>query len=291
MEQVWQWGIDWIHIIQKIRTPFFDSMFIFISSLGTQMFYMMLLPVLYWCFDKKTAWRVVVLFFISSWLNSVMKDLISHPRPYNIDESVKIGHTGGPGIPSGHAQQSLVLWAYLAVWVRKPLFTFFAVVMILSIALSRLYLGVHFPTDILGGWILGALLLAASWPAFSKLERVVETLHHALLTAGAILVPALLALILASRWSVAPIGAVSGFCTGLIIERNTAGFLPADSFWKGALRYVSGITVMFLLFFGGKLLFGITTPGYLVYTFLHSWIMGLWVSAGAPRMFAKLKLS
>lgn len=291
MEQVWQWGIDCIIVIQKIRTPFFDAMFVFISSLGTQMFYMLLIPVLYWCFDRKTAARIFILFFISSWLNSVMKDFISHPRPYNLDESVQIGHTGGPGIPSGHAQQSLVLWSYLAVWVKKPLFTSFAVFIILAIALSRLYLGVHFPTDILGGWFLGALLLLAAWPAFDKIEIFAQKLNPALLGSVVLIVPVLLSFILPSRWSVSPIGAASGFCIGLIIEQHSTGFAPADSVKKGFFRYISGIIVLFIIFFTGKHIFGITTPGYLVYLFIHSWIMGLWVSAGAPRMFAKLKLS
>ncbi|HQP48078.1 MAG TPA: phosphatase PAP2 family protein [Spirochaetota bacterium] len=291
MEQVWQWGIDIIIIIQKIRTPFFDSMFTFISSLGTQMFYMLIIPVLYWCFDRRTALRIVILIFISSWLNSVTKDFISHPRPYNIDATVKVGHTGGPGIPSGHAQQSLVLWAYLAVWIKKPLFTIFAVLLVLAIALSRLYLGVHFPTDILGGWILGIILLVASWRLFDRIETEAAALNAGLLTAASIIIPVLLSWVYASRWSIAPMGALSGFCAGLIIGTGGTDMAPADSFKKGFLRYVSGIIILFIIFFGGKFLFTITTPGYLVYLFIHSWIMGLWISAGAPRMFAKLKLS
>jgi len=153
MEQVWQWGIGVIHIVQEIRSPFFDIFFKFVSGFGAMFFYAVFLPLIYWCFDKKYAVRIFVVFLISSWFNSILKDLINHPRPYNLDETVKIGKTGGPGFPSGHAQQSFVVWGSLSLWIKKKAFTYTAIAVIILIAFSRIYLGVHFPTDIFGGWI------------------------------------------------------------------------------------------------------------------------------------------
>ena len=58
------------------------------------------------------------------------------------------------GLPSGHAQNAVVVWGMLALWIRKTWAWIAGVIIILLIGLSRIYLGVHFPTDVLGGWRL-----------------------------------------------------------------------------------------------------------------------------------------
>ncbi len=290
MEHVWQWGLDVIVVVQKIRSPFFDSFFSLISFFGELIFYMALLPFVYWCFDKKSAARIFVLFLVSSWINSVMKDLINHPRPYNLNESVKIGKTPGPGIPSGHAQLSLVVWGSLALWLKKKFFTYFSVFLILIIAFSRIYLGVHFPTDILGGWFLGALALILLWPFFDKIEKFLLQFSPVILAVLAIIIPAMLSPIAASKSSVMSMGALSGFCIGIILENKYIKFLPAANFKTGLLRLLSGLTVLMLVYYAEKILFSKSSSYYLVFIFIHSWILSLWVCAGAPLMFKKFRI-
>lgn len=125
MEQIWNWGIDLIIQVQKIRTPFIDTFFIAITSLGTPEFYTLFLPGIYWCFDKKYAARIITIFFISSWTNSVLKNVFSHPRPFDLNGLVKVSHAGGPGLPSGHAQQTVALWGSLVLWLKNRFFIFF----------------------------------------------------------------------------------------------------------------------------------------------------------------------
>jgi membrane-associated phospholipid phosphatase len=290
MEQIWQWGISVIIAVQKIRSPFFDAFFSFISFFGTLIFYMIFLPFIYWCLNKKTASRIFILFLISSWVNSVMKDLINHPRPYNLNESVKIGKTGGPGIPSGHAQQSLVVWGSISLWLRNRAFTYFTVFFILLIAFSRIYLGVHFPTDIIGGWILGALILFIIWPLFDSIESFLKQFSPVILAAAAVAVPALLSLILASKSSVMSMGALSGFCVGIMLEKKYINFSPAGSLMEGVLRYVFGAVVLMLLYSSEKFLFSKNVPHYMAYVFIHSWILSIWVAAGAPCLFKKYRI-
>ncbi len=290
MEHIWQWGINVIIVVQKIRSPFFDSFFSFVSFFGELIFYMALLPFLYWCFDKKSAARIFVLFLISSWVNTVLKDLINHPRPYNLNESVKIGKTPGPGIPSGHAQLSLVVWGSMSLWLKKRFFTYASIFIILIIAFSRIYLGVHFPTDVLGGWFLGALALIMLWPFFDKIEKFLLQFSPVILAAVAIIIPGLLSQIIASKGSVMSMGALSGFCVGIIIENRYIKFSPAANFKTGFLRVLIGLTVLMLVYFAEKILFSKSSQYYLIFIFVHSWILCLWVCAGAPWLFKKFKV-
>jgi len=287
MEQIWQQGIDIIIFVQKIRSPFSDAFFFFISFFGTHVFYIILLPFLYWCVDKKYAYGIFIIFLISSWSNAVAKDLLLHPRPYNLNEAVKIGKTSGYGIPSGHAQQSLVVGVSLSLWLKNRFFTYFSVAAILLIALSRVYLGVHFPTDIFGGWLLGSIILFILWPFSDRIVIFLSGFSPYVLSAVSVIIPALLSLILASKWSVMSMGALSGVCAGLIIEKKYLNFQETKNLKAAVPRYITGAAILMLIFSVDNILSGMKVPYYLIMVFVHSWILGIWVSAGAPWLFKK----
>jgi len=290
MEQIWQWGISVIVVVQKIRSPFMDSFFTFVSFFGTLGFYICFLPFLYWCYNKKYASRIFILFLISGWVNTVVKYIINHPRPYFLDPSVKVGHTTGPGIPSGHAQQSLVIMGSLSLWLKNRKFTYFSVFIILLIAFSRIYLGVHFPTDILGGWFLGGLILLILWPLLDRIEIFLSKIDQRIIVSGIILVPVFISFFHASKSSVMSMGVLSGFSAGLIIEMNYIKFETPAGIKNYLLRYLSGILVLLLIFFSEKILFRKHLPYFFAFVFIHSWIVGVWISAGAPWLFKKFRI-
>ncbi|HPA72096.1 MAG TPA: phosphatase PAP2 family protein [Spirochaetota bacterium] len=290
MDAMYNWGLDLIRTLQLIRTPFLDIVFKAITVLGNDMFYMLMLPVLYWCVDKKQSLRLYLLFMLSSWVNSVTKDYLNHPRPYHLDSGVKVGTTGGPGLPSGHAQGTLVLWGYLSLWARRRWFTIFSIALILLVALSRLYLGVHFPTDILGGWFLGLLLLLPFNAVVDRLEPKVLALSFGWKLALATAVPALLALVVPSRWSVSPMGITAGFALAVMLETKHLNVRMPGSIFQGVARYFIGILVLFVFFFATRRFMPKDSSFYLLMVFAQYYVMGLWVGVAAPWVFRKLGL-
>jgi hypothetical protein len=112
--------------------------------------------------------RLAVLLIASNGLNSLFKVILHLPRPYWIDPRVQaLSSETSYGIPSGHAMNATTIWGFLASQMKKRWAWPAVLALILMISISRLYLGVHFPTDVLAGWILGGLLL---W-AFLIFER------------------------------------------------------------------------------------------------------------------------
>ncbi|MGW8251888.1 MAG: phosphatase PAP2 family protein, partial [Anaerolineales bacterium] len=79
------------------------------------------------------------------------------------------------GIPSGHAQNSIVVWGSMAASIGKRWVWAAAIVLSLLIGLSRIYLGVHFTIDVLAGWLVGALLL---WTLLKLEPWVLEWLEN-----------------------------------------------------------------------------------------------------------------
>jgi membrane-associated phospholipid phosphatase len=131
-----------------------------ITALGYEQFFILLLPTVYWCLDQAVGLRLGIALLLGTNLNTFFKFLFHNPRPFWIsDNIVTYSHESSFGFPSGHAQVAASVWGWLAVEVKKRWFTISAIVLIFLIGLSRLYLGVHFLSDVLLGWLLGGLLV------------------------------------------------------------------------------------------------------------------------------------
>ncbi len=96
-------------------------------------------------------------------INLLLKSWFERPRP----ELLRLAEAAGWSFPSGHAMIATAMYGGL-VWILWPvmasrariLLLLFAVIMIVLIGLSRIYLGVHYPSDVLGGWLGGYLCVA-----------------------------------------------------------------------------------------------------------------------------------
>jgi membrane-associated phospholipid phosphatase len=140
-------------------SPTLGLPFTLITALGSESFFLLFLPVVYWCVHRRIGAGLAILFLISASVNAIAKALIGMPRPFAVDSSVmQLETAGGNGFPSGHTQGAMVVWSYLSVRFKKTWLWWLAVAMILLIPLSRFFLGVHFPVDLAGGYLIGGLL-------------------------------------------------------------------------------------------------------------------------------------
>lgn len=161
MSALLEWGNNLI-VAWQASMPWLAGPMDFFSFLGTEEFFLLLLPVLYWSVDASLGLRVGVLLLVSGGINGFLKLGFSDPRPYWTDTRITAGGAETSfGLPSGHAQNAVAVWGTVANRIKKNWGWIAALVLILMISSSRVYLGVHFPTDVLGGWIAGGLILWA----------------------------------------------------------------------------------------------------------------------------------
>jgi undecaprenyl-diphosphatase len=115
-------------------------------------------------------------------LSPLLKLLVDRPRP-PLDLAGVANPLGGLGFPSGHAFQSLVLFAFLiflatilvrTTWIRWSV-QVFLVVLILAIGASRVYLNAHWPSDIVGAYIMGGFFLAVLFRCYHRADPVAVT--------------------------------------------------------------------------------------------------------------------
>lgn len=318
MQPILDLGVRLIVALQGLGTWPSLSMQFF-SFLGTEDFFMLVLPVLYWCVDSMLGIRVTLICLLSANINAAFKLTFHGPRPYWYSPQVRgLATETSFGVPSGHAQGAVVFWGLLAAHLRKWWGWLVAVLFILLIGLSRLYLGVHFPHDVLPGWLIGGVIL---WLALrfwdpvialaKKLNAGRQVLCAILASLMLILLPAIPFIWLkatnwqpAQDWAMFATQAISlsdvttiaglflGLLVGLIWLAGQAGFQTKGLWWKLILRYLLGLAGVFIIRYGLKYIFpsGENALAYF-FGYLRYTVIGFWVTGGAPRIFIRVKLA
>ncbi len=292
MNPTFQWGLEIIRAVQRMRSPALDAVFLAITSLGSEEFYLLVLPLLLWCVDFAVGVRVAAVFLLSTYINFGLKDLFALPRPFELDPSVKVYDVEGYGLPSGHAQLSTVAWGTLAHAWGKALAWVLAAVLILLIGFSRIYLGVHFPTDVLAGWLIGTVLVAAYVASHSRLERWLERRDLGVQLGVAVVLPLLLVMLHTTEDTATLTGILLGAGVGIVLLRRSLAYDADGPLWQRGVRFFLGIAVVAALRFGLKAISPATPePLHLAASFLRYVILGLWIALGAPWLFRTLRLA
>lgn len=171
-------NLDWIilHWIQaNMRTPFLDMLMPPLTALGNAglIWVAAALSCLLFKRYRRLGWIMLLGLALSGVLgNLILKPWIARERPCWLDSSVQllIAEPRDYSFPSGHSMASAVAAALMLRFERR--LGWIAVPLALLIAFSRLYLYVHFPSDVLAGILLGLLLAALSRQGFRLFENL-----------------------------------------------------------------------------------------------------------------------
>lgn len=288
MDGLIQWGLGVVQWIQMFRSPLLDQFFLTINFLGDEEFYLLFFPLIFWCFHKAVGYRLAFLFLFSAWANAFLKNVFAAPRPYDVDPKLYAPiKTTGYGIPSGHTQGTLVTWGNLATQLKTRLWWTLAVVIPLFVGIGRMYLGDHFPQDVLAGALIGIVLVAVYAVCEPRVSAWLNARASlALQLALAAIVPIALAIVFLGTAAV-PLGALFGFGIGLVLEEKYVRFSPRGVWWKQVLKFALGIAIALGLRFALKPLLGDTA----LMNFARYALIGAWMSLGAPWMFVRARLA
>jgi len=292
MESLLDWGIEIILWLQQF-SPALDGVFKGITFIGEEVFFMVLLPLLYWCVDRVNGIRLSLLYLFSTWINSVIKIIADQPRPFEYDSRVlKLDDPGGRGFPSGHTQSAVVVWGWLAQTYRKRWMWVLGIIFMILMPLSRLYLGVHFPTDLLGSYVLGALLLLAFFKFSPAIENWLGRLPF--LAQCGLAVAVSLFMFIARPGPDEGIASVSGLIMGagigIAMERRWVRFDTRGKWWHIALRLLLGVAGLMAIRYGLKAAFSTLEP-VMFFRMIRYAVMGFWFAFIAPWIFVSLKLA
>ncbi len=178
LESLHLWELPYIHAFQKaMDSPFLDFFFRTINLLDDKRVVAGVV-VLIWIWGG-WRWGAVSAFLLSlsGIVNYLLKNLFAEPRPVFFDPTIGPVLTDSPfGLPSGTAQTAVILAGLLIFAARGRAWAWIVGIAFgLSLSLSRVYIGVHFFSDLIGGWIVGAaifslLFLILKIPGFKRLK-------------------------------------------------------------------------------------------------------------------------
>ncbi|MBW3637328.1 MAG: phosphatase PAP2 family protein [Armatimonadetes bacterium] len=281
-----------------------------LSFLGNEEWFLLLLPLVYWCISRKTGARLGVLLLLSVSLNDILKVFFALPRPYWGGEVVALATEKSFGFPSGHAQNAALLWPFLALRSRNPRsWVPLALLLALAIAFSRLVLGVHYPADALGGALVGFALLGLwLWRGEVAIDQWRDANLPARLGVSALTVACLgiayygaflfplngagterdFVAAYVEAWKgggiVSRLGALFGLLVGLSLAPKFEAVGPIT---QRIGRLLIGFAGLALFYFGLKMVL----PDELPFRFARYALTTFWIAFGAPWAFEKIGLS
>ncbi len=165
--------MEFLHILEGIRTPFFDAVFQFFTMFGEETLFLVVALIVFWCVDKRCGYFLMYTSFLGAIINQFLKLIFCIPRPWVRDPSLTIVESAreaatGYSFPSGHTQSAGGLFFGIARYGRGTGLRVLCIVMVALVGVSRMYLGVHTPADVLVSLGVSLLLVLAAYPLFVR---------------------------------------------------------------------------------------------------------------------------
>lgn len=172
--------IEYLYLLQRFRdfsSGIFNNFFVFITDLGDGILPVLVMALVYWCFDKKIGSFLIGNAYIGKWVNGVIKLTACVYRPWIRSSKIHPleaarGTATGYSFPSGHTTNAVGVWGGLAVSFRKnKLIRNMFILLVLLIGFSRNYVGVHSPQDVIVALITESLVLLGNFYLIKWLDK------------------------------------------------------------------------------------------------------------------------
>lgn len=162
-----EWEPALMHWLQLHMGAFATGLASFVTLFGEEIAMVVILGFIYWCYNKEMGIYLGTNFCMAGLWNPMLKNIFMRRRPYfdhagvQCLKPVEAGadiydiNAQGFSFPSGHSSNSATVYGSIARFSGKPLPIMIAILITLSVGVSRFCLGVHYPTDVICGWLLG----------------------------------------------------------------------------------------------------------------------------------------
>ena len=281
---------------RSVSSPALDAVLGYVTDLGSTMFYLVAVPVVYWCINRRAGYVIGMTVLAGGVCTDLAKAAMNAPRPFQVDTRITpnehfLDTAVGSGMPSGHAFNSMGFWLASAAQARRAWFTALSAALILLIGFTRMYGGVHFPLQVLWGWAGGAALAVAVGFVADYADRHLKggLADLALISAGLVLLAYAFLPGLSSEAAddyIGLVGIIGGMSLGYYLHNRFVRTTAAGPAVKQAVKLAIG----FAGFLGLRMLADGAVGIYPRLLLPLYFILGVWPSFLATMLFKALRL-
>lgn len=247
--------MEFLYLLEKLRIPGLNEFMLTITHLGEETAFLVLALIFFWCVDKKRGYLLMSVGFLGTMANQFMKLWFRIPRPWVLDPDFTILEAAreaaaGYSFPSGHTTSAAATFGAIAITAKNMKTALFCLLLAVLVGLSRMYIGVHTPKDVIVGALTSLILLLV-------LHRVVMDGKHMLTVLRAMMVLAigLLAFVMfypfpadvdahnlqsGIKNAYTMVGSVAGVGFVYLMEKKYVDFSTEAVWWAQILKAVLG---------------------------------------------------
>ena len=249
-----QWEVDLIQWVQETMGSAGTALAKVFSFVGGETMSLLLLIVMLFCYRKAAGKRVALTVLTASMWFPMIKNIVLRVRPYMAHkESIKVLQVveadadpmdiiqQGFSFPSGHGAPAVSLFGSIGRELRKRWMWTLAIVMPLLIGLSRIAVGVHYPTDVLAGWAVGLAAIGFNMALVKYVKK--EWIRYAILLV--LTVPGIFWC--TSRDYFTALGLLIAAAVAFPYEEKYVKFRDTRNIWAMILRAAGAFVIYFAL--------------------------------------------
>ncbi len=270
--------LEWMTSLEgSVLTAFFKL----VSILANETLYLVIISFLYWCVSKRKAFHMIVMLCFSGYIGIIVKEFMKIPRPYTYDgiEALYEKSAAGYSFPSTHVQLSTTFWGSFMILCKKRIVWIIGIIFIILVAISRLYLRVHWLSDIIGAVLFSVIVVYL----YTKVTMGLSDRKFILLQRIILAVSLIMYVMTSQVDNLKLLGVLTGSTIGIMLENHFINMNESNDFKMQVVKTVLGLSIMLIMQFILKKV--IPDMYYLRYA-----VTGITITFLCPFMFHMLRL-
>ncbi|MBL3822184.1 phosphatase PAP2 family protein, partial [Bacillus cereus] len=236
--------LEWMISLEgSVLTAFFKL----VSIIANETLYLIVISISYWCVSKRKAFHMIVMLCFSGYIGIVIKEFMKTPRPYTYDgiQSLYEKSAASYSFPSTHVQLATTFWGSFMILCKKRIIWIIGIVFIILVAISRLYLRVHWLSDIIGAVLFSVIVVYL----YTKVTMGLSDRKFILLQRIILAVSLIMYVMTSQVDNLKLLGVLTGSTIGIMLENHFINMNESNDFKMQVVKTVLGLSIMLIMQF------------------------------------------
>ncbi|MDQ4481870.1 MULTISPECIES: phosphatase PAP2 family protein [Bacillus cereus group] len=236
--------LEWMTSLEgSVRTAFLKL----VSIIANETLYLIVISISYWCVSKRKAFHMIVMLCFSGYIGIMVKEFMKIPRPYTYDgiEALYEKSAAGYSFPSTHVQLSTTFWGSFMILCKKRIVWIIGIIFIILVAISRLYLRVHWLSDIIGAVLFSVIVVYL----YTKVTMELSDKKFILLQRIILAVSIIMYVMTSQVDNLKLLGVLTGSTIGIMLDNHFINMNESNDFKMQVVKTVLGLSIMLIMQF------------------------------------------